>query len=107
MTFQEVTKMMLNSMDFFELRRTAARYTVPYQGVRRQKLIRDLERKILAKSAPQPEIHPEAVDMPTVAETSPQGAVSAKPKMEGNRNVFRGPRINTFSTRTTAPRQRA
>lgn len=107
MTFQEVTKMMLNSMDFFELRRTAARYTVAYQGVRRQKLIRDLERKILCKTAPQPEIHPDAVDEPTAAEASPQGAVSAKPRLNGNQRTFRGPRINTFSTRTSAPRQRA
>jgi hypothetical protein len=38
-------------MDFFELRRTAARYGVPFQGVRRSKLLRDLERKITTKEA--------------------------------------------------------
>jgi len=51
MTFSELTRLMLHSMDFFELRRTAARYDVPYQGVRRNKLIRELEKKIILKNA--------------------------------------------------------
>jgi len=106
MTFQEVTKMMLNSMDFFELRRTAARYAIPFQGVRRQKLIRDLERKILSKGLPTAVSHPQAPLMAaTVASQSPMGAVSAKPKLEASK-AFRGPRINTFSTRTAVPRPR-
>ena len=51
MTFSELTRLMLHSMDFFELRRTAARYDVAYQGVRRNKLIRELEKKIILKNA--------------------------------------------------------
>jgi len=51
MNFSELTRVMLSSMDFFELRRTAARYGVPYQGVRRSKLLRDLEKKITSKGA--------------------------------------------------------
>ena len=51
MNFPEFTRVMLGSMDFFELRRTAARYGVAYQGVRRAKLLRDIERKICAKNA--------------------------------------------------------
>lgn len=50
MTFNELTRVMLSSMDFFELRRTAARYGVPFQGVRRSKLLRDLEKKITSKN---------------------------------------------------------
>lgn len=50
MNFSELTRVMLSSMDFFELRRTAARYGVAYQGVRRSKLLRDLEKKITSKS---------------------------------------------------------
>lgn len=49
MTFQELTRVMLSSMDFFELRRTAARYGVAYQGVRRSKLLRELEKKITCR----------------------------------------------------------
>jgi hypothetical protein len=51
MSFSELTRVMLSSMDFFELRRTAARYGVSYQGVRRSKLLRDLEKKITSKNA--------------------------------------------------------
>ena len=51
MTFSELTRLMLHSMDFFELRRTAARYEVAYQGVRRNKLVRELEKKIILKNA--------------------------------------------------------
>jgi len=51
MTFSELTRVMLHSMDFFELRRTAARYDIAYQGVRRNKLIRELEKKIILKNA--------------------------------------------------------
>ncbi|MFH1018661.1 MAG: hypothetical protein V1798_10845 [Pseudomonadota bacterium] len=100
--------MMLNSMDFFELRRTAARYTVVYQGVRRQKLVRDLERVILAKANPRQFLRsdmPEAM-VTTVAASSPEGAVSAKPKLTQPTKSFGGTRINTFSTRSTLPRPR-
>ena len=103
MTFQDITKMMLNSMDFFELRRTAARYGIPYQGVRRQKLVRDIERKILSKANPQVAFQPE-MSLSTVAATSPEGAVSAKPKLTGPPKSYAGPRINTFSTRSMIPR---
>ena len=50
MTFSELTRLMLHSMDFFELRRTAARYDVPFQGVRRNKLVREIERRIILKN---------------------------------------------------------
>jgi hypothetical protein len=106
MTFSEITRMMLNSMDFFELRRTAARYTVPYQGVRRQKLIRDLERKILAKSTPQGNLSQKSIEVPagqSLAARSPVGAVSAKPSLT-ERKPLGGTRINTFSARNTFTR---
>ncbi|MFH1263072.1 MAG: hypothetical protein V1495_06465 [Pseudomonadota bacterium] len=102
MTFNEITRMMLNSMDFFELRRTAARYAVPYQGVRRQKLIRDLERKILAKANPAMSQPVKSAEVPagqTLAARSPVGAVSAKPNLE--RKPLGGTRINTFSARNS------
>ena len=108
MTFQEVTKMMLNSMDFFELRRTAARYAIPYQGVRRQKLVRDLEKAILAKGNPRQALQNDALQTSSVASSSPEGAVSAKPKLtETQKPVSSGARINTFSTRSIIPRARA
>lgn len=50
MTFSELTRLMLHSMDFFELRRTAARYDVAYQGVRRNKLVREIEKKLILKN---------------------------------------------------------
>ena len=97
MTFAEITRVMLNSMDFFQLRRTAKRYEIQFQGIRRQKLIRDLERKIVARSA-----KPAAQIL--VATKAPQGAVSAKPVLDnkkplGKRNP--GLTINTFSARNT------
>ena len=105
MTFQEVTKMMLNSMDFFELRRTAARYAVPFQGVRRQKLVRDLERKILMKGNTEGQMTSADMSSATsvVSQQLPEGAVSAKPKLEPQPKSFG---INTFSTRTVLPRPR-
>src|ERR1043166_3646977 len=99
MTFLEVTRMMLNSMDFFELRRTAARYGIPYQGVRRQRLVKDLERKILVKSIPSSS---ENVD-PSVPVDQSIGAVSAKPKLEPQKKDVGMARINTFSARSIAP----
>jgi len=110
MTFTEITKMMLNSMDFFELRRTAARYAVPYQGVRRQKLIRDLERRILAKANPQliqqqVAIAAEVTHAQSLAANAPQGAVSAKPSLsDSSRKPMVSTRINTFSARTVLSR---
>ncbi|HLG21090.1 MAG TPA: hypothetical protein VI895_14920 [Bdellovibrionota bacterium] len=103
MNFSELTRMMLSSMDFFELRRTAARYAVPYQGIRRQKLVRDLERKILMKNAPKPMLHPEALSGPTMAAQSPEGAVSAKPSQIQEKSPG-APRINMFSTRNSFSR---
>ena len=95
MTFNDVTKMMLNSMDFFELRRTAARYTVAYQGVRRQKLIKDIEKKLLDKNKT-----PSGLVL-TVAERSPEGAVSAKPSLKNQKSVQKvtTAKINNFSAR--------
>lgn len=93
-------------MDFFELRRTAARYSVPYQGIRRQKLVRDLERTIIAKSAQNGQKVIKASDVPageTIAARSPVGAVSAKPSMQ-DRKPLGGTRINTFSARDTFTR---
>ena len=106
MTFSEITRMMLSSMDFFELRRMAARYGVTYQGVRRQKLMRDLERKIVAKSTGQSQQVVAAADVPageTIAARSPVGAMSAKPSLT-ERKPLGGTRINTFSTRNTFTR---
>ena len=104
MTFPELTRVMLSSMDFFELRRTAARYAVPYQGVRKQKLIRDLERKILSKSMPAAELHPDADDI-AARPQYPEGAVSAKPQLQPTREGTIGTtRINTFSARNGIPR---
>ena len=97
MTFAEITRIMLNSMDFFQLRRTAKRYEIPFQGIRRQKLIRDLERKILARTVKTP--------AQQVSAKLPQGAVSAKPVLEaskrglGKRTPSAG--INTFSARNS------
>ena len=97
MTFAEITRIMLNSMDFFQLRRTAKRYEIPFQGVRRQKLIRDLERRVLARTMKSPALQ--------AVTKQPQGAVSAKPALEpinkglGKRSTGIG--INTFSARNT------
>lgn len=96
MTFAEITRIMLNSMDFFQLRRTAKRYEIAFQGVRRQKLIRDLERKILARTVKSPV---------ALIATKSQGATSAKPSLEaGKKGVGKrvpGIGINTFSARNT------
>jgi len=96
MTFNDVTKMMLNSMDFFELRRTAARYTVAYQGVRRQKLIKDIEKKLLDKNKA-----PSTGLVLTAASRSPEGAVSAKPNLKNQKSVQKvtTAKINNFSAR--------
>lgn len=97
MTFAEITRIMLNSMDFFQLRRTAKRYEIPFQGIRRQKLIRDLERKILARTT--------KTEAPVVAMKQPQGAVSAKPVLTAKKGIpakrTPGIGINTFSARNT------
>jgi hypothetical protein len=82
---------------------------VAYQGVRRQKLVRDLERAILAKANPRFLIRNDSTSVSsgnTVAENSPEGAVSAKPKLTEPVKSFGGTRINTFSTRSTLPRPR-
>jgi hypothetical protein len=102
MNFQEVTKMMLNSMDFFELRRTAARYGVAYQGVRRQKLVKDLERKILLKGNV-PITSADLTPTATLPSHMPEGAVSAKPKLDSQPKSFG---ISTFSSRAVLPRPR-
>jgi hypothetical protein len=94
MTFAEITRTMLNSMDFFQLRRTAKRYEVPFQGIRRQKLIRDLERKVMARTSKN-----------LAAQASkPQGAVSAKPLLETKKaapSKRSSMGINTFSARNS------
>lgn len=87
-------------MDFFQLRKTAKRYEIPYQGIRRQKLIRDLERKVLARTS-------KAGIQQAAANKLPQGAVSAKPVLESPKKGISGKRsstsigINTFSARNT------
>lgn len=98
MTFAEITRVMLNSMDFFQLRRTAKRYEIAFQGIRRQKLIRDLERKILARTM--------KVETPVLTVTKqPQGAVSAKPVLTSKKGMpakrAPGIGINTFSARNS------
>ncbi|MCB0327811.1 MAG: hypothetical protein KDD52_09375 [Bdellovibrionales bacterium] len=92
MTFSDITAVMLSNMDFFQLRKTAKRYGISYQGVRRQKLLRDVQRSILLKSTS------------SQAAQAPQGAVSAKPDLTQMRVGKRAPkrtesRINTFSAR--------
>lgn len=100
MNFNEMTRVMLHSMDFFELRRTAARYGIPYQGVRRNKLIRDIERKIALKNSPN--------FMATVTETPINGAVLAEMEMQAPVKQAKAnelaPRINTYSNRAVLPR---
>ena len=103
MTFPEITRMMLNSMDFFELRRTAARYSVSFQGVRRQKLIRDIERKILAKGNID-QLVPQTLAATSLASQSPEGAMSAKPNLNQPVKPLGTTRINTFSARNTISR---
>lgn len=97
MTFAEITRIMLNSMDFFQLRRTAKRYEIQFQGVRRQKLIRDLERKILARTMKSA--------APLTVTKQPQGATSAKPVLDASKKGMgkrsTGIGINTFSARNT------
>lgn len=95
MTFAEITRVMLNSMDFFQLRRTAKRYEVAFQGVRRQKLIRDLERKIVTRSA-------KKSNQIQAATRVPVGPVS-KPVLETKKDSSkRSLGINTFSARNTS-----
>jgi hypothetical protein len=90
MNFNELTRIMLSSMDFFELRRTAARYSVPFQGVRRSKLLRDLERKITAKNAGAGQVAISAEDLP-------QNLTSAK-SAKRDKNAGRMTTINTISS---------
>ncbi|MEZ4704027.1 MAG: hypothetical protein R3A11_02330 [Bdellovibrionota bacterium] len=95
MTFSDITAVMLNNMDFFQLRKTAKRYGVQFQGVRRQKLLRDVHRMVVLKANG------------TEAAKAPQGAVSAKPdltkmgssKRKGAQKRPVASRINTFSSR--------
>lgn len=97
MTFAEITRTMLSSMDFFELRRTAARYSVPFQGIRRQQLIKEVEKAIVMKN----------VEKKTKAKSTsektkkpaPMGAVSAKPKLKDETQRKVAASINTFSSR--------
>lgn len=92
MTFTEITRLMLSNMDFFQLRNVAKKYDVPFRGVRRQQLMRNIERLIIAKSA---------VKKPLV-----QGATSAKPVLTQNPSKGASSRrpvgINTFSARNSS-----
>lgn len=95
MTFQEITRTMLSNMDFFQLRNTAKKYDITFRGVRRQKLMRDVERAIIAKSA-QPS---------NLKVTASQGAVSARPDLnQKQKSTTKGPRlgINTISARNSS-----
>lgn len=98
MTFTDIAHTMLTSMDFFELRKTAARYSVSYQGVRRQQLIRDIQRKLMTKSLPARTQELEVTDK----KEAPMGAVSARPKLD--RKASKGGKkgtatINNLSSR--------
>ncbi|MCB0271632.1 MAG: hypothetical protein KDD46_01305 [Bdellovibrionales bacterium] len=97
MTFAEITRVMLGHMDFFQLRNVAEKYGVAYRGIRRQKLLKDVEKAIVAKS--------HHVD--TVASKGPQGATSAKPVLKAvpsKGTTRKSPRvgINTFSARNSS-----
>ena len=93
MTFIDITRTMLTSMDFFELRRTASRYEVPFQGVRRQKLIKDIEKQIMLKAEAKQGKKKKVV-------TGSAGAVSARPKIERKISP-----ITTFSPRNSQNNQ--
>ncbi len=92
MNFTELTRVMLHSMDFFELRRTAARYGVPYQGVRRNKLIRDIERKIVLKNSPARQ-----VNTPVSSAVIMQNSAPSQKKVVNQTPKTAAPRINTYS----------
>ncbi len=96
MTFSELTRLMLHSMDFFELRRTAARYEVPYQGVRRNKLIRELEKKIILKNT---ELDDAAKSLETqsIAEANRQKLAKIQKYKKQIKPVI-STKINTFSS---------
>ncbi len=99
MTFAELTRVMLGSMDFFELRRTAARYGVPYQGVRRTKLLRDLERTITTKNAEA--IRPTATQAAAPVRQSAVKAPASTATVRGrgsNSDKNRSMKINTYTS---------
>ncbi|MCI5073171.1 hypothetical protein MRY82_09570 [bacterium] len=96
MTFAEITRTMLSSMDFFELRRTAARYSVPFQGIRRQQLIKEVEKAIVMKSI---EKKTSAKSTQAKNKKAPMGATSAKPKLKDDTQRKVAASINTFSSR--------
>lgn len=97
MTFSELTRLMLHSMDFFELRRTAARYDVPFQGVRRNKLVREIEKRIILKNS-------QLNDLPGIASTKAlvtQGPETTLDKLKKYRKQLKpilSTKINTFSS---------
>lgn len=97
MTFSELTRLMLHSMDFFELRRTAARYEVPYQGVRRNKLVRELEKKIILKNA---QLDDDSKGLSTKQMPSPKAAsnLSKVAKYKKQIKPVISTKINTFSS---------
>lgn len=98
MTFADIAQTMLSSMDFFELRKTAAKYAVPYQGVRRQHLIREIQMRMLEKAnRAMAANQTKAAD--TQATASPVGAVSARPKLNAQTEKKVSSTINNFSSR--------
>ncbi|MCB1197815.1 MAG: hypothetical protein R3A45_12985 [Bdellovibrionota bacterium] len=98
MTFAEITRVMLGNMDFFQLRNVADKYGVAYRGIRRQKLLKEVEKVIVAKSMNS--------DAALVAK-APQGATSARPDLKsvgavGSRSKKAPLGINTFSARNSS-----
>lgn len=97
MTFAEITRVMLGNMDFFQLRNVAEKYGVSFRGIRRQKLLKEVERTIVARS-----MTPIA---PDILDDEPQGAMSAKPDLSkmGKKGKEKQPlTINTFSARNSS-----
>jgi len=95
MTFSELTRVMLHSMDFFELRRTAARYDVAFRGVRRNKLIRELEKKIILKNA---QLDDGSQSLPSKKTASEKINLSKLEKYKKQIKPVLSTKINTFSS---------
>jgi|GEM_PF-3842370 len=99
MTFAEITRVMLGNMDFFQLRNVAEKYEIAFRGVRRQKLLKEVEKTIVARS-----IKPIEAD---ILDDEPQGAMSAKPDLslmgkKGKGKEKSALAINTFSARNSS-----
>jgi hypothetical protein len=103
MTFSELTRLMLHSMDFFELRRTAARYDVPFQGVRRNKLVREIEKRIILKNSQLNDL-PKITVEKTYAAQSPETTLDKLKKYRKQLRPILSTKINTFSSHDSQSR---